>query len=314
MGLDIYLYRYEDKAEYDEQKAECEELTEQIEEQVVKDIGYSKSREEFGKDKEVWGERDYSGGLFGEHKFHIEPNEELKAKYFELTKQRMKKVAEEKGLYADGYDLQPKQDLKNCISEDHPKYPDHYFKIGYLRSSYNSGGINSVLSAKGLGDLDYIFGRENSDEYAFRPDWEESLKRCVEIKEKYLEIAAADGGVYIYEVSQHLRTTPRWESELGFYSPNSKEQAMEVYRHHLKNPGDYDNWFGAFRLENPEKVKAIIPGTGMFGDKVYVVAQKNDEDTGVNDWYYKALEITEDTIKYVLEKKDSEKYYLHWSG
>jgi hypothetical protein len=313
MGLDIYLYRYEDKDEYDKQKTECEVLESQIEEQVIKDIGYTKSREEFGKDKLVWGKRDYSGGLFETEKYHIEPNKELKEKYFALTKERRKKAAEEKGYHDNGYGLEPKEGLRVGIEENHPKYPDHYFKIGYLRSSYNSAGINSVLSTKGLGDLHYIFGRYD-DEYTFKPDWEESLKRCIEIKEKYLEKSTSDGGVYIYEVSSNVGSSPVWESELGFYHPKSKEQAMEVYRHQLKNPGDYDNWFGAFRLENPEKVKAIIPGTGMFGNKVYVVAQKEDSDTGVNDWYYKALEIIEDTIKYVLNQKDSEKYYLHWSG
>src|SRR5690348_14525919 len=39
------------------------------------------------------------------------------------------------------------------IENNSAQFPEHMFKIGYFRSSYNSGGINSVLRGYGIPDL-----------------------------------------------------------------------------------------------------------------------------------------------------------------
>ena len=55
------------------------------------------------------------------------------------------------------------------------KYPDHLFKIGYFRSSYNESGINYVLESRGLPTLWTVFDAKPGE---FVPDWEKSLERA----------------------------------------------------------------------------------------------------------------------------------------
>ena len=80
------------------------------------------------------------------------------------------------------------------IEQDSKKHPEHMFKIGYFRSSYNGGGINSVLDSLGFGGLYWIF--DNKDQYEFAPDWEKSLKRVREVLDKFREFTDSDIGKY----------------------------------------------------------------------------------------------------------------------
>jgi hypothetical protein len=43
------------------------------------------------------------------------------------------------------------------IQQNSKKYPTHYFKVGYFRSSYNEWGLNRVLTKTIGKDLYYIF-------------------------------------------------------------------------------------------------------------------------------------------------------------
>lgn len=96
-------------------------------------------------------------------------------------REKNKKIAEELGLGEWGQYLKEKD-----IKKDSKKYPEHMFKIGYFRSSYNSGGINHVLNDYGMEDLYWIF--QVGDDYHIFPDWDEALNRVNGLIKKIKEV------------------------------------------------------------------------------------------------------------------------------
>jgi hypothetical protein len=266
MGLDIYLYRYDNF----ERNRELEENYE----------SYS---------EKLWAEAGEYENLTQEQK------DEIRSK---LKEYALPLGLDEWGSCDDGVDM---------IEETHPDYPDHYFKIGYFRSSYNEGGIERILRNLGLSTLHDIFNYESGDEYYFQPNWEESLVRC----EETIELFRQKGGYRVHHVSGNIFKQPDVHSE---------KDALDIFLEELekerptRNDGErynYSNSRGEFNMAEPIKVLAFIPGTyKIFNSQpcVYVVTESD------NTWYINALEIVRDTIKYVLSKENKEQYYLHWSG
>lgn len=257
MGLDIYLYRYDNFED-------------------------SCSREE--------KYNDFSDELFEEYGNYSSLTEEQKN---ELNKRR-KEFANSLNLDEWGYDK------TNCekIEENHPEYTDHYFKIGYFRSSYNDSGIERILSNLGVPNMKNIF-KYNGD-YYFQPNWEESLEKC----EVAIHQLKSIGPYRVKAVTGNMFTKTEIESE---------KDAMNLFLEEINNnkKGGYLNAKGEFHHDEPLEVLAMIPGkTTIFKevDCVYVVTKED------NSWYVQALEIIRDTIKYVLSKENKEQYYLHWSG
>ena len=70
-------------------------------------------------------------------------------------------------------------------SKVHPK--EGLFQIGYFRSSYSSGGIDSVLRETVGMDLYDIF--DPKDEYCFRPDWRASLSRANDVRGDFKKVS-----------------------------------------------------------------------------------------------------------------------------
>lgn len=102
--------------------------------------------------------------------------------------------------------------------------PEHMFKLNYLRSSYNDGGINHVLRNAGVMDLYGIFGHDDDDPYHWRPDWAASLERVNAAIEGWRSNLAAPGGnVRIMEVRHNMFMSP---SAL----PSSEAAALAIYR------------------------------------------------------------------------------------
>lgn len=66
----------------------------------------------------------------------------------------------------------------STIKNDSANYPDHLFKVGYFRSSYNSLGFDSVMNALGLLELGEIFPEEWSAYYVVCPDWNAAQERA----------------------------------------------------------------------------------------------------------------------------------------
>ena len=116
MGLDIYLYRYDNF-----------EKTRQLEE------NYNSFYEK------LWNDA---------------------GEYESLTKEQKDEISSKVQEYALSLGLDkwgsPINGMEQ-LEESHPDYPDHYFKLGYFRSSYNSGGIERILRNLGLPTMDDIF-------------------------------------------------------------------------------------------------------------------------------------------------------------
>lgn len=191
---------------------------------------------------------------------------------------------------------------KKSVSMDHPKYPDHYFKIGYFRSSYNDSGIEKILRNMGLPTMGEIFNPKG--EYIFQPDWEECLTKINDLIKDF----SLKGDFRVFCVDQNIFKEP---------NVNSEKDALSVFMKEMeRSEGDrlesYSNINGEFHLKEPLQVLGLIPGNNnSFGGKrpcTYVVVKSS------NKWYSEALEIIRDTVEFVLKQEDSQKYFLHWSG
>jgi len=211
------------------------------------------------------------------------------------------------------------------------KYPNHYFNVGYFRSSYNDGGINTILrNTLGI-DLYYIFGAMD-EQYHVRPDWKECRDRAKDVLKRYRAFIKEYGDVKVMSVDAlpgAIRFADGNIKEAMESVPKGKDGAMTVFKekmaeyrkskyypeHHSFGCRD-----GDFFLKDGINVKAIVPGIGILGDPVmYLVYEhvydKNDPDTANGkNWYEAALEIIIETCSYVIRKKEPSKYILHWSG
>lgn len=262
MGLDIYLYKYEDFEETSRKEGLYNEFSEKI-----------------------WEGLDYNS-LSQEEKDSI--------------RNKSNEYAKSLGLDEWGSD----EKSKHRVETDHPTYPDHYFKIGYFRSSYNDSGIERILRNLGLPSLSDVFGHEG-EEYNFQPNWENSLMNINSLIEEFSKKAP----YRVHDVSPNLFRDP---------NVNSEKEAMDIFIKELsKKKGSdpemdsYSNTEGEFYLSEPLKVVAMIPGTNnLLGKRActYIITESD------NTWYAQALEIVRDTIQFVLDQEDKEKYYLRWSG
>lgn len=191
-------------------------------------------------------------------------------------------------------------------------YPDHYYKIGYFRSSYNDSGIEHVLETMGVPTLSDIF-QPDPEAGEFVPNWELALERCEDALSKYREIAGGPcAGLSVFAVSAGF-TSP---ADL----PDNHRAAMVLVENEASKesgshfPDGYMNSAGHFYWSGIEVV-ALIPGTQNLLGKMpctYVVSRR--QKTGEPDWYLQSLEIVQETIQYVIGQPDREDYYLIWSA
>lgn len=214
-------------------------------------------------------------------------------------------VAEALGLDGDGCDSK----RKTSIEENSKLYPDHMFKIGYFRSSYNEGGINSILRNITGKDLYYIF-EPKEENYEVTVDWESALERAKKAVFELRKHVKTNGAFRVIEIYDYFGNKTE--------SPKNSKEALELlYKENSQKAafGSYSNSNGHFFLKEPLEVVGIIGGqkAGFDGQPrscTYVIYRDSDGF----DWYEKALEIVVETIEYVLAQPDPEKYLLHWSA
>jgi hypothetical protein len=272
MGLDVYLYRCEDRAKAKAAEKADEEYSDKVWQGVKKSKDYS-----------------------------------------ELTDKERTQVRELINVYrqTNNLDEYGGSNLAEKIEKDSVIDPEHYFKIGYFRSSYNGGGFDAVMNRLGLATLWEIFDAHDGE---FTPDWHQALdnvNHAIKSFEKYLNSDLAK-----YDVME-IQASPSTHVEI-----NNEQDALKIFSEELKNNkqrpkgfgGSYSNHAGKFFLDKDEAVKAVafIPGKAKFmGDKsVYVVYETDDKYM----WYLRALKIVRETIQYVLAQKDPQNYYMYWSG
>lgn len=261
MGLDVYLYKYENY------------------EQSI-----SREREYETKENELWA----AGGGYD---FMTDTAKET-------TRTKLKGIADSLGLNDWGSD----ETTRKKIEKDSKVDPEHYFKIGYFRSSYNEGGINRVLDNLGIPGLYDIF--QPNEQYCFRPDWDSALIKCNEA----IELLLTKGNYRVFKVHENI-----FGSNVPL--PTDEKSALEIFTKEVERQSDfagYENGHGHFYPKEPIQIFALIPGRFDFMGRVlncvYLIAK------GENDWYLNALKIVKETIEYVLAQPDKEKYYLHWSS
>jgi len=270
MGLDIYLYHYDNFADTREREEKHAKIDEQL-----------------------WAEAGEYDSLSDEKK------EEIRVK--------SKEVADSLGLDSWGSDKEGSE----SIEFDHPSYPDHYFKIGYFRSSYNAGGIEKILRNFGLMTMHEIFEVTNG-EYYIQPDWQKAKERAVETLEKLKALPNYRVEPFFTEriLSENIPTSPNEAMQLFLEEMQKLKEADEKYP--TREKYNYSNRAGHFYPAETLQVHAIVPGKSqyIFNERecLYVILE------GSNDWYIKALEIVVATCDHVLAQKNIEQYYLHWSG
>lgn len=269
MGLDIHLYKYEDVDSTTKREQEWEEYSNKLWEDLEKNFDF--------------------------HDHNEIPSEERdKVRNLEIKK------AEELGLNTWGMDTESVE----RIELDHAIHKDHLFKIGYFRSSYNSSGIDSLLSNSGYDELYKLFNK-GDDEYRFKPQWETSLLRVQSLLD---ELSEKENFFRVKKITPNLFSKP---------SVRSEWEALDVYIKELDKDASfpaYSNSDGTFYRETPLEIHGIIEGIdSSFGkDKpcTYLILK----DEGTLKWMREAVEIIRDTILYVLGQEDKDKYILHWSG
>jgi hypothetical protein len=192
------------------------------------------------------------------------------------------------------------------IEIDSALHPESMFKIGYLRSSYNSGGINSVLGRIGCPDLYDIF--EPGDEYNFTPDWLQAQARVTVAIDRITEVMSSEFAKYdVTTVTAGLG---------GSGAVGSAGEALEVFKKQLE--AKKGNSFTAYGCREGDfwldgiTICGVIPNSG-FGGGVHLVT-RNDSGESNLQWYKDALEVTKEMIDYVLAKPNPNTYYLSWSG
>lgn len=206
------------------------------------------------------------------------------------------------------------------IERDSSLYPKHMFKVGYFRSSYNEGGLNSYLRRHGIGDLYAIF--DANDHYKFKPDWDRALVRVKEAIAAYKKsLNGIAGNLDAFSVGKNIFGTPK-----GVSLPSNATEALAVAAKELESRAaagaggfdSYSNGYGNFFLKGIEVV-AVLPGTSTTlkkHDCAYVVYRRkgSDEQADDDNWYLQALEVVQETIEFVLAQPDKDQYYFHWSS
>ena len=277
MGLDVYLERANEPLEH----IEAVEAT------------YNEKCEQLWKNTQ--GDREYDDLSKEERDQVRKAEDELKTKM---------------GLVKYG-----SHPARESVELDSEKYPEHMFKIGYFRSSYNSGGLNSLLKEQGLPDLYEIFD-VRQDDYQQRHDWATARAKAEEVLKQLR-------GKKIYRVSEISTTLLRDDVEM----PQNSNDALDIFlqerekweqkaEERNKNPdwafNSYSNLFGEFHMKEPLPIVGLIKGKGIFRDNCVYAVYEVDE--GYSKWYEQALEIVIETCTWILNQKDSSKYYMKWSG
>lgn len=146
MGLDVYLYRFDDLAKTKAKEKRYAFLADQVLQQELARL--SRDANDLSRDE----------------------RNEIHRKTLAAAKDE------------DLMDVVDERD-RTHIELDSALYPEHLFKIGYFRSNPSPGGLNNILRDRIGKSLYYVFfgNEDHRPEYEERPDWAASLARCAEI-------------------------------------------------------------------------------------------------------------------------------------
>jgi len=277
MGLDVYLHRYSVSVEEGaKRERDATAIDDTVVDGVFRDMGI-----------EGWGKI---------------PEGQTTAFW-----ERVHAAREAAGLTRDGSAKDAGHERVDLPSAIHP---DHMFRIGYMRSSYNEGGINNVLrNAVGRCLYDVFPG----DEYERRVDWAKSLELAKGLRSDFAAWVALNDGL------QALEFDP---SRFAANGPASQNEALTLVRAELARERHADfrsfsngigDWFVG---ESRPEVVALLRGTHEWLRRtapcVYVVYKTGKANA--YEWYAKALDVVVETCEWVLAQPDPAAFLLHWSS
>jgi len=173
--------------------------------------------------------------------------------------------------------------------------PEHIFRIGYWRSSYNPSGINSVLRRNIGTDLYEICGVEDHNSYHLQLDWNRVIERCVAA----IEELSANSDYDVVTVNSY------------FYTEKvSDQEALAVFKQQVLVNSQFDSYSNSkgYFFKKPLQVVAVFTGTRH--NETHLVVQNSDN----YEFYIQALRIMIETAEYVLAQPDQDKYYVTWSA
>jgi len=184
--------------------------------------------------------------------------------------------------------------ITNFSARDSEKYPDHYFKIGYFRSSYNGSGINSVMGKLGIPDLYDIFQLDGlPDNYYVQTDWALALAKVNEAIKAYRLFA--ETGLVALRPSD-------------FSKPVSAAEAIKLTAEQLSEGEKLPEFARSYRSKHGEFYLDGLKVVGIF--KNWLVYKLPEPDF----WHLHALEIVRETIEFVLSQEHPENWRLRWSA
>jgi hypothetical protein len=188
--------------------------------------------------------------------------------------------------------------------------PEHLFKLGYFRSSYNGGGINHVLENR-IGKTLYDIFPESVDSW-FSPNWARALINVDQVIKEFDESIWKFGTYDVFQISSiFLEPTIHSEKEAldAFFEEINKEGFVSPF-----GEGAYSNRVGHFYPKGLN-VRAIILGESNIWKKSPSVFVITEDEKGLDlEWYRTALKIVRETILYVLGQAYPENYGLSWSA
>lgn len=198
------------------------------------------------------------------------------------------------------------------IKQDSLVHPNHLFKVGYFRSSYNGGGFDSVMGRKGLPTLDEILLAVEEHGGYVRCDWVQAKQRASAALAQYQTLQGSLlGRLDVLQVSANL-----FDPDHG---PRDEREALAVAARLLERPRRDDHGFSCKDGEVYPlglKVLALLPGKDTtFKEPLpctYVVYERPAQDKP--DWYLQALQVVNETLDFILADPHPEHFHLVWSS
>lgn len=203
-------------------------------------------------------------------------------------------------------------DGTESVEEKSDKYPEHYCNKGYLRSSYNSSGFNSVANQLIGKDMYYIFqplepsytGNEEEDEDAFyvpypKKHLKEALERAKEVIKEMKEAppyrAMTVSAKNIFQQEDNVTTS---------------SEALKIFQKELErnSQGGYQNREGYFFQGDPIEIVAAIPGIDTFNQPSVHLIYKSEDGM---KYYIEQAEIIREFIEKAISLEDPR---IGWSS
>jgi len=230
------------------------------------------------------------------------------------------------GLDVSLYELETSEsdDLDNAdkrsIEIPSTLHTEHLFKIGYLRSSYNPAGLNSVLRERIGKDLYTIFGLTFGEtNYWIRPSWRDALKNTADALSEYQSFTQEHGALEVVTQSWGLDSAEVNEGgdALKGYLDEAKKHSQQ--KKHPMSTGCYSSSKGTFYLSDEKEhqgvFRAAIPGFNILNRPcMYIVLEHAVDNDEGRDWYIEALEIVREMCEWVLSHENPDLFILGWSA